>query len=222
MKNGNQKRHLYSLKSLKVFLNKKWDPDFISIGRIVFMLWVVWVKCLVWVKSHTGKEGSLSFCELNVKILVEGIMYFVCQNVHASNLRTTVELKHVLKWIPLSSEALAFDSSFMQLSCLSALLPKRYLQSKARICLYLIKIGREGKYACKKYCCKLFSLTDPNWQRNMQKEKRIAKHFLFKQVPRVFPHLFIPDCFLSHPTVITLLHALLQMKLLLLHVTVSQ
>lgn len=26
---------------------------------------------------------------------------------------------------------------------------KRYLWSKARICFYLIKIGREGKYACK-------------------------------------------------------------------------
>lgn len=99
---------------------------------------------------------------------------------------------------------------------------KRYLWSKARICFYLIKIGREGKYACKNPAANCFPFRKPNWQRNMQKEKRIAKHFLFKQVPRVFPHLFIPDCFLSHPTVITVLHALLQMKLLLLHVAVSQ
>lgn len=49
---------------------------------------------------HAGMEGPLNFCvieELNVKTLIEGIMYFVCQ-----------------KWLPSEQEAHKRNSRYSE------------------------------------------------------------------------------------------------------------
>lgn len=77
-------------------------------------------------RGYSGEDLGLPFPNRKVLQYIFELPFIKQRtSVQAHDLWTSVELKHVLKWIPLPLEALALDSSFMQLSCLSALLPKQ-------------------------------------------------------------------------------------------------